>query len=117
MKLLSTILLLSLSVFSTVSAADNPLIRGSRELRADEGKARKLEKPTTTGKPVPEPKDPEDHPGYETFKGCGRHYEMAYCDQDPLCCWKGDSMNGNGYLCGEIGQCEEEEEPEEPEEP
>jgi hypothetical protein len=46
MKLPSTILLLALFTFSTVSAAESPLIRGSRELG----------KPTTTC-----PKDPGDN--------------------------------------------------------
>ena len=109
MKLPSTILLLALFVVSTVSAADNPLFRGSRELRA-EGKPRKLEKPSTKGKPIPIPKDPAGHPNQ--ISGCGRHYEEG-CDLDPLCCWKGESMNGNGYLCGEKGleECVVVEEP------
>ena len=112
MKLPSTILLLALFVLSTASAAENPLVRGSRELGA-EGKPRKLKKPTTMGKPSKSAKDPANHPG----KGCAGREDKEACVADSACCWKGENMKGNGYLCGDIGQDYCEEEPEEPEAP
>ena len=114
MKLPSIILLLALFVFSTVSAAENPVIRGSRELRT-EGKPRKLEKPTkVVVKPSKLTKEERKkiQPGKKKnflfdhrakARGCAGHVDEQDCDADTLCCWKGENMKGKGFLCGEIG--------------
>jgi hypothetical protein len=90
MKLPSTILLLALFAFSTVSAAENPLIRGS---------PRKLSKP--------EPKTGRNPKGngcssYADSDECGANLKGANPDEDG-CCWKGDGFSGNGWKCGNAG--------------